>query len=176
MVVNFYYLIMLNVMKSLSPAVIVFCLAACSSPQKTAGSADTANRADTAKQDTSSAQNSKPPVISSYCFLHREGKDSTRVEFTVVNNYVQGLMDWYPYEKDGRSGIIEGTLKNDTLHAVWSYAQEGTKDTLKVEFLLKSPTDLRQKPLVANMKNGRQQTDQKAGYTVLYRPSSREHR
>ncbi|GAA4094689.1 hypothetical protein GCM10022392_16890 [Mucilaginibacter panaciglaebae] len=155
---------------------IVLCLAACSSPQKKADNTDTVTRPDTAKQDTLKAKNSKPLVISSYCFLHRQGKDSTRVEFTVVNNYVQGLMDWFPYEKDGRSGVIEGTLKNDTLHAVWSYAQERTKDTMKVEFLLKSPTDLRQKPLIANMKNGRQQTDVKAGYTVLYKPSSRSHR
>ncbi|WP_345102880.1 hypothetical protein [Mucilaginibacter panaciglaebae] len=163
-------------MKYLPLSMIVLCLAACSSPQKKADNTDTVTRPDTAKQDTLKAKNSKPLVISSYCFLHRQGKDSTRVEFTVVNNYVQGLMDWFPYEKDGRSGVIEGTLKNDTLHAVWSYAQERTKDTMKVEFLLKSPTDLRQKPLIANMKNGRQQTDVKAGYTVLYKPSSRSHR
>jgi len=163
-------------MKYLFLSMIVLCLAACSSPQKKTDSADTATRADTAKQDTLNVKNSRTPVISSYCFVHRQGKDSTLVEFTLIDNYVQGLMDWYPYEKDGRSGIIEGTLKNDTLHAVWSFAQERTKDTLKVEFLLKSPTDLRQKPLIANMKNGRQQTDQNAGYTVRYKVTSRSHR
>jgi len=163
-------------MKYLPLSMIVLCLAACSSPEKKTDNRDTVTRTDTTRRDTLKAKSGKAPVITSYCFLHRQGKDSTRVEFTVVNNYVQGLMDWFPNEKDGRSGIIEGTLKNDTLHAVWSYAQERTKDTMKVEFLLKSPTDLRQKPLIANMKNGRQQTDQNSGYTVRYKPSSRSHR
>lgn len=163
-------------MKYLPLVIIAFCLAACSSPQKNTGNTDTTARVDTIKKDTLKAKKGKAPVISSYTFLHTEGKDSTRVEFTLIDNRVQGLMDWFPYEKDSRSGIIEGTLKNDTLHAIWSYDQENTKDTMKVEFLLKSPTDLRQKPLIANMKNGRQQTDVKAAYTILYKPSSRKHR
>jgi len=155
-------------MKYLPLVLIVLGLAACSSPQKNNGNNDTVAKIDTAGKDTVSK-------ISTYTFLHTEGRDSTRVEFALINDHVQGLMDWFPYEKDSRSGVIEGTLKNDTLHAIWSFAQERTTDTLRVEFLFKDSTDLRQKPLIANMKNGRQQTDVKAGYTILYKPSSRQH-
>lgn len=164
-------------MKYLPLVAIALCFAACSSPQKKADNADSL-AAGIAKKDTVQATNTPAPKIESYTFLHTDGnknQDSTRVEFTVVGEKVQGLMDWFPYEKDARSGVIEGTLKNDTIKAVWSYDQERQKDTIAVEFLLKSPTDLRQKPLVANMKNGRQQTDVKAGYTVLYKPSNRNH-
>ena len=169
---KFYYLITVqNIMKYLPLALMALCLAACSSPQKKADSADTVKKEATAAKDT------KAPIISIYTFLHHEGKDSTRVEFTLVNDYVQGLMDWFPHNgTEGHSGVIEGRLKNDTIHAVWGYAVGREKDTMKVEFLLKDSADLRQKPLVKNAKNGRIQTDEKAGYTVLYKPSSRNHR
>lgn len=169
---KFYYLITVrNIMKYLPLTLIALCLAACSSPQKKA------NNADTIKKDTTVAKNVKAPAISSYTFLHHNGKDTTRVEFTLINNYVQGLMDWFPNDgTQGHDGVIEGRLKNDTIHAVWGYAVGRQKDTMKVEFLLKDSADLRQKPLIANTKTGRLQTDEKAGYTILYKPSSRKHR
>jgi len=167
---KFYYLITVqNIMKYLPLALIVLCLVACSSPQKKVENG-------TVKKDTTAA-NAKVSTISTYTFLHHEGKDSTRVEFTLVNDYVQGLMDWFPNNgTEGHSGVIEGHLKNDTLHAVWGYAVGREKDTMKVEFLFKDTADLRQKPLIANKKTGRLQTDEKAGYTILYKPSSRKHR
>lgn len=169
---KFYYIITVqNIMKYLPLGLIALCLAACSSPQKKTDSADSV------KKDTTTAENTKAPVISSYTFLHHQGNDTTRVEFTLINDYVQGLMDWFPNDgTDGHSGVIEGHLKNDTIHAVWGYAVGRQKDTMKVEFLFKDSTDLRQKPLVMNTKTGRLQTNEKADYTILYKPSSRSHR
>jgi hypothetical protein len=169
---KFYYLITVqNIMKYLPLALIAFCLAACSSPQKKTG------QVDSVKKDTAAAKNTKAPAISSYTFLHHQGKDTTLVEFTLINDYVQGLMDWFPNNgTEGHSGVIQGHLKNDTIHAVWGYAVGRKKDTMKVEFRFKDSADLRQKPLIANVKTGRLQTDEKAGYTILYKPSRRSRR
>lgn len=158
-------------MKYLPLAIIALCLTACSSPQKKT------DNADVAKKDTAAAKPVKDPSISTYTFLHHQGQDTTRVEFTLINNHVQGLMDWFPHDgTEGHSGVIQGDLKNDTIHAVWGYAVGRKTDTMKVEFLFKDSTDLHQKPLIKNEKTGRLQTDEKAAYTILYKKSSRAHR
>ncbi|WP_214073026.1 hypothetical protein [Mucilaginibacter sp. dw_454] len=158
-------------MKYLPLGIILLCLAACSSPSKKFAATNSVTDTDTAKN-----KNADAPVITTYRFMHHEGKDTTRVEFTAINNRVQGIMDWFPHQKKGHGGVIEGMLKNDTLHATWSFAVGPTgldKDTMKVDFLLKSSKELLQKPMIVNEKTGRLQTDEKAGYTLAYKPSAR---
>ncbi|RYD93312.1 MAG: hypothetical protein EOP54_19415 [Sphingobacteriales bacterium] len=104
------------------------------------------------------------------CFLHTDGtaaQDSTMVHLIIDGDKVTGNMTWQPKEKDRRKGTLAGTQKGNTIKAVWSFMQEGMTDTIAVEFDF--PGDkLAQKPLVFNQKTGREQTDAKAGYTVVF--------
>lgn len=144
--------------------VAVALFAACSSNPNTKTADSIA--ADSAVNDTSA----KAAAPGHACFIHTEGsnnQDTTKVHLMIDGNKVTGEMKWMPYEKDGRSGMLEGTQKGNVIKALWSYMQEGMKDTMTVEFNF--PGDkLMQKPYKVNEKDGRQVTDLKADYTVKF--------
>lgn len=109
-----------------------------------------------------------------YCFVRTEGssnQDTTTVHLIVNANTVQGEMQWLPKEKDSRRGSLTGTIADDEIIAVWSYMQEGMEDTMTVAFRLSSQ-HLAQKPLNVDPATGREETDNAAGYTLLYAPNS----
>jgi hypothetical protein len=150
-------------------------IASCSSNNGKSVNKDSpdANAADTGKVATATGK----PVASSLCFLRTEGKtnqDSISIELVIENNKVTGRMNWMPYQKDSRKGTLDGTVKGDTINAVWSFMQEGMKDTLNLKFKL-SNNELLQKPLKLNVKTGREQTDESAGYTLNYEASNKVH-
>jgi hypothetical protein len=136
--------------------IIATALAACTSPEgKDSSAGDTEGEA------------------TSMCFLRTEGKsnkDTTSIELVIKDDKVTGQMYWHPFEKDSRKGALNGTLKGDTVYAVWSFMQEGMQDTLGLQFLINGD-NLMQKPLKLNTKTGRQQTDNAAGFTLLHHPS-----
>lgn len=105
-----------------------------------------------------------------YCFIRTEGAgnvDTTVVHLVMNGEAVSGNMQWLPKEKDARKGNLKGTLSGNDIKAVWTFMQEGTKDTMAVRFKL-SAQQLAQKPFkVSN--SGRQETDESAGYTLLYK-------
>lgn len=84
-------------------------------------------------------------------------------------------MNWLPYQKDSRKGTLDGTIINDTIHATWTFMQEGMKDTLKLNFLFKK-SQLSLKPLKLNTKTGREQTDEKAGYEIAFDSDTKLHK
>lgn len=149
--------------KYLSIAIIA--LASC------AGSSDKNNGTDTTSTTTDTTVTTKAPTLDGqHCFVRTEGtanQDTTTVQLTVTGTQVTGQMAWLPKEKDKRTGALTGTLDGDNITAVWSFMQEGMKDSIKVAFKL-SPQKLQQKPLKVNTANGRQETDESAGYTVEY--------
>ncbi len=146
-------------------------LAACTSSTKT----EVTDTTTTITKDTVLADGRDTAEVYSVCFLHTMGKDSTAVELMVKGDKVTGHLNWLPYEKDSRKGTLEGAIQNDTVRANWSFMQEGMKDTIAVNFLLKGET-LAQKPLKFNSKTGREQTDEKAGYTITYEPTTKLHK
>jgi hypothetical protein len=139
-------------------------IASCSSNNNKTGNKDSvdAHAADTGKVTAAA------PAASSLCFLKTEGKDTTSIELVTKDTKVTGIMNWLPYQKDSRKGTLDGTVNGDTINAVWSFMQEGMKDTLNLKFVLKNG-ELMQKPLKLNTKTGRGQTDETAGYTTVYR-------
>ena len=144
-------------------------LTACSSPATESSSTAVADT-DTA---ASGALNKRSGIITSLCFLRTEGKsnmDTTNVQLVIKGDTVSGEMDWRPYQKDGRKGVLEGKMHGDTARVLWTFKQEGVTDTLGLNFKLDS-SRLVQRPLKLNKKTGRQQTDESAGYSVVYRPS-----
>jgi hypothetical protein len=124
------------------------------------------NHKDTALANAADA----PPVNMQYCFYHTDGtqaQDTTSVNMLINGDKVTGKMSWLPKEKDARKGTITGTLKGNAIKAVWTFMQEGTKDTIGVEFQLRGNA-LAQKPYQYDAKTGRQQTNIKADYSVIY--------
>lgn len=148
-------------------------IASCSSPSNKTSGTDTIVAGDTLAKSASTPQTNNTPTISSLCFVRTEGnknQDSTTVQLVIKGNTVTGEMNWMPYQKDGRKGILNGTIKSDTVKAVWTFKQEGMTDTMAVNYKLDGDK-LTQKPLKVNTKTGRQQTDEAAGYTVVYHPT-----
>lgn len=119
--------------------------------------------------DTTAIDSSSTPMKS--CFVHLDGsgtkKDSSLVNLSIVGNKVTGKYSWIPFEKDSRTGSIAGIKKGDTIDVVWSFMQEGVKDTLRTVFLLQG-NHLKQRPYLVNKKNGRQVTDNRSAFTINY--------
>ncbi len=148
------------------PVVLTVTASACTSTEKKDKDGDTVINGDTLATVLAGE-------ATSMCFVRTEGtknQDTTSVELVVKDDKVSGQMYWHPFEKDSRKGDLSGTVKGDTVNAVWTFMQEGMKDTLALQFLMKGNT-LMQKPLKLNTKTGREQTDNSAGYTVSYKPS-----
>lgn len=144
----------------------VLALASCagSNDQKNEGSKVAEEDTVDAAALTTAIQNKR------YCFLLTEGtgnQDTTTIRFAVKGDSVQGDMKWLPHGKDSRIGKLTGTISGDQIKGVWSYMQEGLKDSMHVEFKLE-PQLLAQKPLKVDLATGRQETDDAAHYTVIY--------
>ena len=109
-------------------------IASCSSNSNKTANKDSvdAHAADTGKITSAT------PAASSLCFLKTEGKDTTSIELVTKGIKVTGIMNWLPYQKDSRKGTLEGMVKGDTINALWSFMQEGMKDTLNLKFVLKN--------------------------------------
>ena len=157
-------------MKYLNPLCIASLLiASCSSNNSKPVNKDSVDvhTADTGKI----AKAADSSTASSLCFLRTEGKnnqDSTSVELIIKDNKITGQMNWMPNQKDNRRGTLQGSIKGDTINAVWSFMQEGMSDTLNLKFKL-SNNELSQKPLKLNVTSGRDQTDELAGYSLNYK-------
>jgi len=112
----------------------------------------------------------KPGGSMQYCFFRTDGlqsQDTTDVTLLISGNKVTGFMNWLPKEKDSRKGKLTGKLTGNQIKAVWTYGQEGSTDTMMVEFELRG-TAFAQKPYQYNHKTGREQTNSSAGYEIIF--------
>lgn len=65
-----------------------------------------------------------------YCFLQvTQGQnavaDSLYVQLNVDGDSVTGILNWLPAEKDKMTGTLTGTIKDNTVKAIYSYSAEG---------------------------------------------------
>jgi len=144
-------------------------LASCSGGRNAADDDTTISKVLPADTQLASAPNA-PAVNMRYCFFHTDGtqaQDTTLVSIYINGDKVTGNMNWMPKEKDGRKGTLTGTLAGNAIKAIWNYSQEGSTDTITVEFLLRGNA-LAQKPYQYDTKTGRQQTSTAAAYNVIY--------
>lgn len=111
-----------------------------------------------------------PAVNMQYCFFHTDGtqaQDTTKVSMLINGDKVTGNMQWLPKEKDARKGTLAGTLNGNAIKALWTFNQEGSTDTMTVEFQLRGNA-LAQKSYKYNAKTGREQTNFASDYKVIY--------
>jgi len=147
-------------------SICALALASCAGNENKTADTTKAVSTDTAKDITLNA----PAQNMDYCFLRTEGtsnQDTTAVHLNVNAGKVTGEMQWLPKEKDARKGTLEGAITGNDVKAVWTFMQEGMKDTMAVAFQL-SAQQLGQKPFKVT-KDGRQVTDNAAGYTIIYK-------
>jgi hypothetical protein len=146
--------------------ICVLALASCTG-NGTKNSNDTNDQEDISQATTLNT----PAQNMEYCFMHTDGsnsQDTTVVHLVINANRVSGEMSWLPKVKDKRKGTLSGKLNGDKIRAVWSFMQEGMKDTLAVEFKL-SAQELAQKPMNLNTATGREQLNIRADYSVKYK-------
>lgn len=162
-------------MKYIALFCIALLIASCSSPDSKQGGTDSVINSDALVKTPSTSQINDTAKVSSLCFLRTEGhsaKDSTSVELVIKGVAVTGQMNWIPYQKDSRKGTLTGTINGEKINAVWSFMQEGMKDTIGLQFKFKDG-QLSQKPLKLNTQTGRQQTDAAADYTLTYQSNNK---
>ncbi|SKB91242.1 putative periplasmic lipoprotein [Daejeonella lutea] len=128
-------------------------MAACTSqPEKTTESSDTTVNVNTDVKVT------EEPMVETLCFQKLAGtanQDTTSLKLTLDGDNVTGDFGHYPKEKDRRVGRINATRDGDLIKGTWVYMQEGTNDTLQVEFKL-SGDKLVQKNYTIDPKTGRE--------------------
>ncbi|QHS57603.1 hypothetical protein GWR56_19390 [Mucilaginibacter sp. 14171R-50] len=121
------------------------------------------------KDTMQAGQLDAPAQNMEYCFLRTEGtsnQDTTAVHLSTKGDKVTGEMQWIPKEKDARKGMLNGTISGNEIKAVWTFMQEGMKDSIAVDFEL-SAQQLLQKPFKVTA-DGRQVTDEAAAYSITY--------
>lgn len=97
-------------------------------------------------------------ISQTLCFQKVSGnanQDTATVHLNINGENVVGDYENRLFEKDARTGRIDGTYKNNLIKGVWVYMQEGMTDTLPVEFKL-SEDKLVQKNYTVDPKTGRE--------------------
>ena len=111
------------------------------------------------------------------CFQRLEGsskQDTATVSFLIQNNEVTGIFNTIPHEKDSRTGTIKGQKNGDIIKVLWSFMQEGIRDTLSVEFKLSS-NKLYQRSFDIDKKTGRQKLGKDSKFSIEYQPINCEY-
>ena len=134
-----------------------------------AGSTTLLSCGDQPKAETKQQEAAQPaavmPEAKDYCFRQVTGRDTFRAHLHVEDGKVRGNMDNIPDQKDARRGSITGVIVGDEIKAVWHFRQEGTDDSMQVAFKLTEEA-LKQRPSIVNQSSGREEPDNKAGYTI----------
>lgn len=73
------------------------------------------------------------------CFLATLGKDSAFLALKIVEEKVNGSLNYQFFEKDVNKGTIEGILNKDTLNLVYTFSSEGNTSTRPIKmFIIKN--------------------------------------
>ncbi len=92
------------------------------------------NKTTTKRQETTTlVQEAKAEeqFIRVYCFLKAENRDTTIVRLNfLADNDVRGEMIWQPWQKDGATGYLKGSLNaNREMELKYDYTIEGNRQT-----------------------------------------------
>jgi len=104
------------------------------------------------------------------CFQKVSGnsnQDTATIQLLLQGESVKGRFSNVPFEKDARIGTLSGTKKNSLISCVWAYSQEGTADSLLVEFKLSENT-LLQKDFKIDSKTGREILTDSSRFSIVF--------
>lgn len=119
---------------------------------------------------TLSNNNSTQNQQTEFCFQRVEGntnQDTSVINLVFKADKVTGTFNHTPHEKDSRKGTLSGSRDGDIIKTVWSFMQEGIKDTLSVEFKL-SENELYQKTFGIDQQTGRQKITDTSTFSIRY--------
>lgn len=71
------------------------------------------------------------------CYSSLVKKDTVLLNALVFGDSIKGSLGYKLYEKDQNNGSILGTMRGDTLRALYTFASEGTESVREVVFLKK---------------------------------------
>lgn len=123
-----------------------------------------------AATDSLSSNQTAASPTDTMCFRRLAGtknQDTTYVKLIFAGNKVSGNMSWVPFEKDSRKGTIKGKRSDNTITAIWTYMQEGMKDSLHVSFKTNG-NKLMQQEYGIDATSGREVLEANAPYSIEY--------
>lgn len=150
---------MVSFRMTMFPVMIALLLFSCNTRVNDKTVADTTRDNTTAESSPSQA-----------CYQRLEGtanQDTTDLKLTIEGTSVTGDMKHVPFEKDSRTGKIQGTIKGNIISGVWHFIQEGIKDSMNVEFKI-NDGDLLQKNYSVDPQTGRQILTDSSHYVLEY--------
>lgn len=77
------------------------------------------------------------PTLGKNCYSFEGNGSKIDLKITETSNGISGTLDYRLAEKDKNSGTFQGTMKDDTLVATYTFQSEGTESIREVAFLLK---------------------------------------
>lgn len=72
-----------------------------------------------------------------HCYAFISGRDTISMTLNIKDKLVDGKLTYNFYEKDLNEGTIAGTMKGDTLFAIYTFMSEGLESKREVAFLKK---------------------------------------
>lgn len=103
-------------------------------------------QADSATTNTDSAAADKT-TVETYCYLRTAGneqQDTAAIKLTINGDSVTGAMNYFPYEKDSRTGTLQGLKNGNKITMEYTCMQEGMEFTIPVVLLIESNRVLQQ--------------------------------
>lgn len=89
-----------------------------------------------ANKNTDSLKTDVTSGNSDACFLKTIGKDSVMLQVHIQDTSVSGDLSYRYFEKDKNTGTISGSIRNNIIHAQYTFMSEGTQSIRPVVFKL----------------------------------------
>ena len=110
----------------------IFC-AACNEAAPPEESAVHANATDTITVAST-------PIVLTGCYQMTLKRDSAILDLNIKDTTVSGRLDYIFFEKDQNKGTINGVLRNDVIHADYTFESEGKTSVREVIFKISGDT------------------------------------
>ncbi|NML38203.1 hypothetical protein HHL17_13440 [Chitinophaga sp. G-6-1-13] len=89
-----------------------------------------------ANKNTDSLKTEMISGNSDACFLKTTGKDSVLLQVHIQDTSINGDLSYRYFEKDKNTGTISGSIRNNIIHAQYTFMSEGVQSTRPVVFKL----------------------------------------
>ncbi|MGN7818890.1 hypothetical protein ACTJJB_02100 [Chitinophaga sp. 22536] len=89
-----------------------------------------------ANKNTDSLKTEVTSGNSDACFLKATGKDSVLLQVHIKDTSISGDLSYRYFEKDRNTGAISGSIRNNIIHAQYTFMSEGVQSTRPVVFKL----------------------------------------